>query len=82
MSRCLWWCLGLLETTASAWLIWPLIVFVAKIAHTRRDILVSNEWYFAGMFLGYSLRLIPVALLVLHSIWIFRWTMRRQKISN
>jgi len=72
MSRFWWGLLAVLESVASAWLILPLIVFMIKIALTRREILVSNEWYFAGMFIGYTPRLIPIALLVFHSVWIVR----------
>jgi hypothetical protein len=82
MSRLWWGFLAALETVASAWLILPLIVFMIRIALTRRDILVSNEWYFAGMFLGYTPRLIPIALLVSHSVWIVRRRILRRAISN
>ena len=67
-----WLLLAFAETGLAYYLGRAPIYNSIKIANTRRAVLEPNAAYFAGMFFGDVIRLIPVIILIGHTVWIFR----------
>jgi hypothetical protein len=72
MKKTLWFSVALAEVAIACLLSRYPVTNALKIGFTRIQVLQSNSAYFAGMLFGDLIRLIPVALLIWHTVWICR----------
>jgi hypothetical protein len=72
MKKTLWFSVALAEAVIACLLSRYPVTNVLRIGFTRTEVVQPNAGYFAGMLFGDFIRLIPVALLIWHMVWIFR----------
>jgi hypothetical protein len=72
MKKTLWFSVALAEAVIARLLSLYPVTNAPRIGFTRIEVLRPNAAYFAGMLFGDLIRLMPVALLIWHMVWIFR----------